>query len=175
MYEIENVEEDENDRVMIHYVGYSERYDEWRSRDDITIRPDRITSVQEPITSPFATLACMIKKKLVPSREDPAIRIQLLFNHSDWQLLHNKSIPAGREFTINSYSDIDDLMGENWYYRVVNASGDFSYAVLETIRYHLFVPKPLLEYSHQRCEGKIYPTICTARTATAPVMLIVTM
>ena len=45
LYDIEVVEEDlENDKVKIHYVGYSDKYDEWRCSDEIVIRPPKTTS-----------------------------------------------------------------------------------------------------------------------------------
>ena len=97
MYEIEVVEEDdENDRVKIHYVGYSERYDEWRSRDDITIRPpDHTTSVQEPTTSPFVTLAWSRKNWY------PVEKIQQSeFSYPSITPIGSCCTTAEREFTI---------------------------------------------------------------------------
>ena len=45
LYEIEVVEEDlESDKVKIYYIGYSNKYDEWRCRDEIVIRPPKTTS-----------------------------------------------------------------------------------------------------------------------------------
>ena len=35
LYPTEVVEEAENERVRIHYVGWPEKYDEWRSSADI--------------------------------------------------------------------------------------------------------------------------------------------
>ena len=43
------------------------------------------------------------------------------------------------------YSDLDELLGKRWHIRVVNVNGDFSYAILETIRFYLTQPRPLLD------------------------------
>lgn len=68
--------------------------------------------------------------------------------HLTWQTLQGVTkCDSGRAYTITQYSDLDHLMGEGWHYRVYNTRGDFAYAMLETIRFHLFHPKPILEYS----------------------------
>ena len=83
LYDIEIVDEDEeNDKVRIHYVGYSSEYDEWRNRSEIVVRPPqttmtRVSSRVDSVNFSFSNLLCAIKKRLTPSREDPAIRIQL--------------------------------------------------------------------------------------------------
>ena len=77
--------------MKIHYVGYSSKYDEWKPRNEVVIRPLSITT-QVDYSSPFDVLACMIKKQLVPSKDNPGIRIQLPFNFESWQLLEQLSM-----------------------------------------------------------------------------------
>ena len=43
-----------------------------------------------------------------------------------------------------------DLLGKRWHNRVVNVNGDFSYAILETIRFYLIQPRPLLDIDFKR-------------------------
>lgn len=147
LYEIEVIAEDhEQELVKVHYVGYSSEYDEWKQRSEVVIRPPSNTT-QTDYSSPFDVLACMIKKQLVPSRADPAVRIQLPFNLESWQLLQQSTKCGQRECKIEQYSDLAQFLGSGWHYRICNTRGDFSYAMLQTIRFHLFHPKPILEYS----------------------------
>ena len=38
-------------------------------------------------------------------------------------------------YTIAQYSDLNDILGDNWHFQVVNEVGDFSYAILESIAF----------------------------------------
>ena len=80
----------------------------------------------------------------------PAIRIQLPFSEEDGEVLRKQGIPCGRQFKLGKYSDLNELLGEDWHFRVVNTRGDFSYVVLETVKYHTYTPKPILEYTTKK-------------------------
>ena len=54
------------------------------------------------------------------------------------------------KYTISKYSDLDELLGDHWYIRVVNINGDFSYAILATIRFYLTQPRPLLDFTFKQ-------------------------
>ena len=151
LYEIEVVDEDSvQEMVKVHYKGYDSKYDEWKPKNEVVLCPPPQKLVDS--SSPFEAL---VKKKLVPSNEDPSVRIQLPFDLESWRILLEVSKRDGeREHTITQYSDLDDLMGEDWHYRVYNTRGDFAYAMLETIQFHLFHPKPILEYSVTLDQGK---------------------
>ena len=72
LFPIEVIDEDTQHQVKIHYVGYSDKYDEWIRKSQIQYKP-----VVSPLSSQelnlqshnFASLACCIKQKLVPSRK----------------------------------------------------------------------------------------------------------
>ena len=157
LYDVEVVEDDpDQERVKIHYIGYGTEYEEWKSKSEIVICPPSRDSSTSPDVSPFSTLACCIKRKLLPNREDPAIRIQTPFDKENWKLLEEKAANTGRDLHLGAYSDLDELLGENWHYRVCNERGDFSYVILETVRYHIYTPRPLLEYSvSTESDGKL--------------------
>ena len=159
LYDIEIVDEDEeSDRVRIHYVGYSSEYDEWRNRSEIVVRPPQtvIPPRVDPVSFSFSNLLSAIKKQLKPSREDPAIRIQLPFEEEDCEFLIQKGTKCenSNQFKINSYSELG-VLGEDWHYRVVNTRGDFSFIVLETVRFHVYRPKPILEYVPKLKDSKL--------------------
>lgn len=137
-------------------MGYSSKYDEWIRRSQIRYVPLRSSIRQEPhslLEHDFSMLACNIKQKLVPSRktEEPLVKLQLPFTKSAFRLLKEvgKSLGISRGhqvYTISEYSDLDDLLGNQWYVRVANSNGDFSLAMLETISFYMMEPKPLLDF-----------------------------
>ena len=161
LYQIEIVEECEQ-QVKVHYTGYSKHYDEWIRRSQIGYKPVLLPS--RPIESlelqNMSMLACSIKRKLVPGkREDPKVRIQVPFDTSSMELLKQQAVPltlnnhrGHQGYGIKAYKDLDELLGEQWHLRVANINGDFSYAVLKTIQFHAFHPKPLLDFT---------PSVCT--------------
>ena len=144
--------------MKIHYVGYSNKYDEWRCRDEIVIRPPKTTSCAPRPNFFFSTLACAIKKRLTPSRDDPAIRIQLPFSKEDGDLLLQKGVSCGQQHKLQQYSDLDAVLGKDWHYRVVNTRGDFSFVVMEIVRFHMYTPRPILEYTPTLTHGKLHYT-----------------
>ena len=50
------------------------------------------------------------------------------------------------QFAISSYSDLNDLFGERWHYRITNRIGDFSYVIPATVAFWETRPHPLKEY-----------------------------
>ncbi len=160
LYDIEVVEE-AGPRVKIHYIGYGREHDEWRPRGEIVVNKPAFSSKEEEPYSPLTELACSIKKSLKPSRsEEPEVRIQLPCDLATFTLLKEKGTLPGRrrgvsatddgssreQYTITHYSDLDELLGEKWHFRVVNPIGDFSYVILETISFHLTMRRPILDY-----------------------------
>ena len=160
LYDIEILEE-EDYQVKIHYVGYSSQYDEWIRKSEIQYKPGRPLAARHDNHEPslddpslvFSALGSSIKQKLIPSggREDPAVRIQVPCTQKTFQLLKRRGRSLGKSrardcFTLRNYCDLDDLLGEGWHLRVANANGDFSHVILETIRYYMMRPKPLLDF-----------------------------
>lgn len=159
LYTIEIVEE-EDYRVKIHYVGYSSRYDEWIRRSSIVLQAPKPIET-EPELSLLRTLACNIKQKLVPSRkEEPLVRIQLPFDTVTFEALKQKGKSLGDSYghstyTIRQYSDLNELLGDRWHIRIVNSNGDFSQVLLETIRFYLTRPKPILDFDVERVSNEM--------------------
>ena len=59
-------------------------------------------------------------------------------------------------YTINHYNDLDELLGNQWHMRVLNINGDFSYASLGAVSFHLTRGRPLSEYEVVRNEDGTY-------------------
>lgn len=156
LYNIQVIEEEQY-QVKIHYVGYSPKYDEWIRRSQIKYVPSRSITQQEPDSISehhFSVLACRIKQKLVPSRktEDPLVKVQIPFKKSAFMVLKNAGKSLGNSrghhiYTISQYDNLNDLLGDQWHIRIANSNGDFSVAMLETIRFYLMEPKPLLDFN----------------------------
>ncbi len=153
LYDIEVVEE-ADEKVKIHYLGYSDKYDEWIQRRDVVYRPpSREADCEEETLSPLRLLTCAIKQKLWPSKvEDPEVKVYIPFTTEAFQKLAANAelvgVVRGQErYTIDRYSALTDVLGEQWFIRIVNIHGDFAYTILETIYFHLFRPKPMLDYA----------------------------
>lgn len=158
LFPVEVIDEDTQHQVKIHYVGYSNKYDEWIRKSQIQYKP-----VVLPLSSKelnlqshnFTTLACCIKQKLIPSRklEDPKVRIQIPFDNTSFNLLKRNGVlldiqvNGHQVYGIKDYEDLDELLGEQWHLRIVNINGDFSCALLKTIQFYATCPKPILDFS----------------------------
>ena len=117
---------------------------------------------EEQDFSLLTTLACSIKKTLVPSRkEDSAVRIRLPFDKADFQLLIEKGKPLGNSrYGIQAYSDLNELLGDKWYLRINNINGDFACVIVETICFYLIHQKPILDFDAENTDNglKLNPT-----------------
>ena len=74
------------------------------------------------------------------------------FTKREFRLLENAGKLLGtsrghHEYGITQYSDLDNLLGIQWHFRVANINGDFSLSVLETIQFYLMKPKLLLDFN----------------------------
>ena len=72
--------------MKVHYVGYDEKYGEWKPRSQVVMKKpvgDRTDY------SPFVELVSCIKKKLRAIRtDDPAVQIQVGFEYIHVQYYH---------------------------------------------------------------------------------------
>ena len=136
IYDIEVIKED-GPRVLVHYIGYSSEYDEWKSKEEVLLKkPVVMTGDFDPITE----LSCSIKRKLLPSRpEDPQVKIKLPTTQEAFNSLCSFGHPDkhAKTYGIPSYECLEHLLGRKWYMRIANRNGDFSYAVLPTVKFYL--------------------------------------
>ena len=156
LYDVEVVEE-HDDRVKIHYTGYTDRFDQWISRSDVVYRPP-CTPMDCEENSPLYLLACNIKQKLWPSKtEDPLVKVYMPFSEEAFRALATQGKVAGvirgcKHYRIESYGALSEFLGDQWFIRVANIHGDFSYVILETIDFHFFRSRPLKDYAIDFCE-----------------------
>ena len=163
LYPVEVIEKDSaSGRVKIHYVGYSARYDEWRNDSDIV---DTSGEVPRPLLSTdfslYQELACKIKLALTSSRKSsPEAKIELPFDRSVFEEIKEKGTlkkkHRGKEiYGITKYGDLDNVLGSKWFIRGLNASGDFCYAILNTVSFYLKGRINIVDYKPNDQDGSV--------------------
>ena len=161
LYPISVVERD-GSRVKIHYVGYSDSYDEWREVSDIVSpspepsSPSGSSQTTQPIQQPYSLykeLSIKIKQLLTSGRkQSPSVRISMGFDYllfmGGLQVagVTKRSVQGNTRYRIQAYSDLDFLLGKNWHYRGINKHGDYAYIDLDSIEYHLSKRPNVVEY-----------------------------
>lgn len=97
-------------------------------------------------------LALKIKSSLTSKRKsNPIVRVDMPFDLKIFcQGLQckgtvSKTVKGITYYKIRSYKELDELLGHNWHYRGINSSGDFCFVMLETVEYHLYRRRPLIQ------------------------------
>ena len=154
-YRLRVLEEDqENKRVKVRYVGYSDKYDEWRRMDEIVtvdhyeeednsdFVPSQLPSMATAKFCLFEELASRIKSLLFSSRKtSPICSVVLSFDslHFDSLVVRGtrKETKGTREiYSLRSLTKLDDLLGDKWYIRGINSAGDFCYVEPGTVSFY---------------------------------------
>ena len=142
------------DMVKVHYDGYGSEDDEWRPAAEIVeVRGRGTVPTPVPTFSLYQELAIKIKSSLISTRKgSPEVKIEMCFDKPlfDQGLKTRgilKRICRGiAYYTISSYSDLNDLLGDKWFIRGLNAAGDFCYVSLASISFCLKRRRALYEY-----------------------------
>ena len=157
LYRIRVVEEN-GDKVKVHYIGYSKKYDEWKNKDElVSLEKDNSDITPQPSTwqpySLYRELANKIKANLHSSRkESPAVKIdmpfdRLLFEGGLARLGIEKRVHRGTtKLTIKTYKDLDPLLEKDWHWRGLNEAGDFCYVLLHTVEFYIYHKRSLKEF-----------------------------
>ena len=129
--------------MLLHYVGYDSKFDEWEDEKDLVDMPSPCLTTE--CYDLHQDLALKIKSSLTSKRKsNPVVRVEMPFDKN--MFCHGlqckgtvkKTVKGVDYYKICSYKDLDELLGHNWHYRGINCSGDFCYIVLETVEYHLY-------------------------------------
>ena len=157
LYRLRVLEEDEeNGRVKVGYIGFSNEYDEWRRLEDIVNIEEEDEEEDNDYLAPssrlkfclFEELACQIKTLLFSSRKaSPVCSLSMSFDRVHFDSLVMRGIrkeSKGRKevYSLVSLSKLDDLLGERWYIRGINEAGDFCYVEPGTVSFYLRQSKP---------------------------------
>ena len=163
LYPIEVVES-AGSKVRIHYIGYDDSTDEWRESTELvqltSTRTPRVstnsnTQSMQPI-QPFSLyneLRIKIKQALVCGRkQSPSVVINmpfdfLLFTGGLQAVGTAKRVVHGNQYyQLQSYHDLDVILGPNWHYRGVNSNGDYAFVVLQSVEYCIHRRQKINEY-----------------------------
>lgn len=158
LYRLSIVEENRQEGlVKVRYMGYGEEYDEWRlesevvnlsgeeegnscDSDDVQFRgPLRSQS------SMFEELVYRIKALLTSSRKgDPSCRIIMSFDQVSFEALAlrcslvNRNSKCKRQvYKVQDLAKLNDLLGDRWHIRGLNAAGDFCYVMHDTMKLYM--------------------------------------
>lgn len=143
--------------MKVHYIGFSQEFDEWREPSDIVpLELDESSDPDSPVLLPFSLyfeLGNTIKKALNSGRkESPHIRIEMAFDKLQFTgglkaySTSSRTYRGIERYKITSYKNLDPLLGKNWHVRGLNSNGDFCYVILNTLEFYLHKRKPLIEY-----------------------------
>jgi len=154
----------DGDRVKVHYIGYSDIYDEWKDKnelEDLTPATSGTTAESSgtstsPSYQPYSfhkDLKFRVKKSITCSRTlSPKVVIVmpvdvLLFNGGlKMAGKPTKKVGGVQYFGIEEYRDLNHLLGTNWHVRGLNGQGDYGYAIKKTIQFCIKKYRPLTEY-----------------------------
>ena len=161
LYPVDVVERGENGRVNVHYIGFSQEFDEWREPSDIVpLELDESSDPNSPVLLPFSLyfeLDNTIKKALNSGRkESPHVRIEMAFDKLQFTgglkaySTSSRTYRGIERYKITSYKNLDPLLGKNWHVRGLNSNGDFCYVILNTLEFYLHKRKPLRVFANLR-------------------------
>ena len=162
------VVEQENNKVKVHYVGYSSDFDEWKKEDELECLPDEEEEASHTTTaaaiepyqpySLFRTLRLKIKQALTCGRKaSPVINIVMPFDKMQFDGglktagILSKTVQGVQHYKISHYRDLNPWLGSRWHYRGLNDAGDYGYVVLETVDFCLRKSRSLVEYLPPSC------------------------
>ena len=134
------VDDDGRCFVKVHYIGWDKKYDEWRPASDVVDIPDCfLISSTEAHTLFIEQLKIAIKESLHCQRKTSAfIEVRVPIVKDIFDTFKDIGSQKGKNrFHIGQLSILNELhvLGEGWFYRIVNAAGDFTYIVKDTVEY----------------------------------------
>ena len=117
--------------VKVRYVGYRRELDEWKLEEEVLNLSEESDSdegdhieLRGPVSHPisvFEELAFRVKALLISAAKQQVFRVPNMFK-------------------------LNDLLGERWYMRELNSTGDFCYIVHETVELYLKQAKGRPDY-----------------------------
>ena len=151
-------------KVKIHFIGYSSDFDEWRDGDDLVDSEKsslgrfvtRFTpsedSLSDRASALFSRLSREIKFSLFSTKRESLevwiemqIDMDIYYTHLQNSGFVKKS--RGREVhCVDNNSQLYDLPGSKWFERIQNVNGDFCYVIPGTVTFWLHEKKPVKEF-----------------------------
>ena len=172
-HRLEIIEEDaeNSDRVKVRYIGYSSKYDEWRTRNEIvelsendtddddeqpsmasSSRGSSTTMTPAPPYSLVLLVAQTIKDLLIPSRRgSPTCSFVMPFDKVVFDSLAIRGVLAQRcrvhrHIQFHALAGLTICLG---YIRGLNVAGDFCYVIPGSVEFYLRQRKGRANYQVQ--------------------------
>ena len=135
----------EESKVLIHFKGYGDEYDEWRPYTPETFpivlfQPLMLPS-PETLNERFSLLSqrvrLEIKKRLRTwRRDDPDVRIEMEIDRDCFDLLKSCGKVVDKQgkdvVIVKDVRKLEPVLGKNSNFRVINAKVDFDYVAEDT-------------------------------------------
>ena len=145
--------------AKVHFVGYSNKYDEWKPVEEIIDVPDDIIS--SSANNHFKhQLTLRIKEELSVARKRDSkvvisipVQKEMFENFTSFGTLMSKTCSRS-VYTIGDFAHLNAFLGENWHSRIVNQYGDSCRIRPGTAVFWLTSRMPLLEFVIDRNECK---------------------
>ena len=135
---------------LVHYIGWDKKFDEWKQLSEIIDVPEEfLKSSEQAISLFYKQLAITIKEKLtITKREDSFVEIRVPVVRDAFEHLKRSSSSAevNGKYNLNNLSDLNEILGEGWHYRIVNRNQDFSFIIGETVSFYILERQPLTEF-----------------------------
>ena len=142
--------EDNVTLALVHYTGWANKYNEWRPLHDIvTVPTEFIESTPEATSAFYKQLSVNIKENLSIARKtDSLIELRLPIAREAFHPLEICGISDKRgSYSVKCLNDLDAVLGERWFFRVINKNRDFAFVVEGSVSYRVIERRPLIEFT----------------------------
>ncbi len=158
--DLQVVEQDENGRVKIHYIGWPKYYDEWKNAEEVAEKVHcpllKASSLQDRKKVFLHHLLFSIKNALYPTlKSDPVIRIETPIDNDLWEKvaeIMDMSSKAQRKADISNTALTKVFGDTTWWYRIYNSNFDYCYVIDGTFVLKI-LKRALTEYKIKGDDG----------------------
>ena len=141
----------EHDTVydLVHYIGWDKRYDEWRPVNEIVDIPKEFLETTEATSFFYLQLATRIKEALhIQRKTDSSVEVCLPMPRDAFEPLKlYGQLNSSGKYSLSKLTDLNELLGQNWHFKIVNANKDFAFIIEGTLSFCMTERPPLVEFN----------------------------
>ena len=90
------------------------------------------------------------------SNDEKLVQLSIPIQREDYTAISKLgTVKRGTHMTIKSYKDLNPILGQNWYFRIINAYGDFCYVIRNTVEFWIYDRRPLVEFTENSFQQNI--------------------
>lgn len=155
LYELEIIDQkvvNGESMLKVHYIGWSRKFDEWRVPSDVVDIPQSLIKSSAEIETRFKSeLQIAVKESLHCNRKcDSLVELSIPLPRDTFKVMTDCGVQISSKpgkWTLHELTDLNEVIGKDWYYRIVNRFSDFSYVKKGSFTYWLAERPPLHEYN----------------------------